>query len=76
MTWNTYDFHENYPIFKTPYPLVICFQTNFFHPLDLRRPISNKAPSTNDTVHLNERNQNKKNKSYYIQTHREFYCSI
>ena len=45
--------------------------------LDSGRPISNRAPSLDDTVHVNERNQNKtKTKSRHIQIDHVFYCSI
>ena len=70
----TYDVHENCQIFRTPHPSIhLC--SKFFHPLDLKRPIlnepalpttttttiSNKLWNNNRTVHINERNQSKKN---------------
>ena len=39
----TCNVHENWPIFKNPYPLVQLLP-KFFHPLDCGRAISNKPP--------------------------------
>ena len=39
------------------------------------RPISNERTSPNDTVHVNERIQNKKNGTSHSNCH-AFYCSI
>ena len=71
---------------------LVHLSPKLFHPHDLGRPVSNEfsLPSlffflslfnklwdSNDTVHVNERIQNKsKTKSRHIQTDHAFYCSI
>ena len=67
--------------FSRPPTSLVHLRPKFFHSLDLGRPISNEPPplffSTNDTVHVNERNQNKnKTKSRHIQIDGVFYSSI
>ena len=43
MGWYTYIVHYKCPIFKTPHPLV-HLRPEFFHPLDLGRPIPKEPP--------------------------------
>ena len=69
LPWKLFSFQD------PPSPVHWC--PTFFHPLDPGRPISNKNPSLNDIVDVNEWNQNKnKTKSRFIQIYHAFYCSI
>ena len=63
---------------RLPTPLSI-YVRNFFTPLTLDGQYQTTPPSSspNDTVHVNERNQNKnKTKSRHIQIDHAFYSSI
>ena len=66
--------------FSRPPTHFVHLYPKFFHPLDLGRPISNEPPpppTPNDSVHVNERNQNNcKTKSRHIEIDRAFYSSI
>ena len=62
---------------STPPPTSSAYsRPKLFHPLGLRRPISNERRSPYDTVHVNKRNQNEnKVKTRHIQIDNVLYCS-